>query len=125
MATSLEPIAVAGRPPAPVGEQPAEVLPEASVPAPQRIFSESPGRSAWVEIDLRKLRRNFELINRDKPAGVQVLSVVKDEGYGHGALPVARTALECGAKFFALSTVQEALCLRDRGIQAKLLLLGD
>jgi alanine racemase len=88
-------------------------------------FSRSPERPAWLEIDLRKLRLNFELINRDKPAGVHVLSVVKDEGYGHGALPVAHTALECGARFLALSTLEEALCLRDRGIGAKLMLLGD
>jgi alanine racemase len=93
--------------------------------SPKPVFAQSPGRPAWLEIDLRKLRRNFELINRDKPAGVQVLSVVKDEGYGHGALPVARAALDSGARFLALSTVDEALSLRDHGIQARLLLLGD
>lgn len=85
----------------------------------------SPHRPAWVEIDLRKLRRNFELIHQDKPAGLQVLAVVKDEGYGHGALSVARTALACGASFLALSTLEEAITLRDAGLQCRLLLLGD
>src|SRR5208283_1962390 len=84
-----------------------------------------PTRPAWVEIDLDRLRRNFELINQDKPGPLEVLSVVKDDGYGHGALPVARTALGCGARFLALSTVEEAMRLRDRGIGARLLLLGD
>jgi alanine racemase len=84
-----------------------------------------PLRPAWVEIDLKRLRRNFDLINQDKPADLQVLSVVKDDGYGHGALPVARTALESGASFLALSTLEEATSLRDQGVQSRLLLLGD
>jgi alanine racemase len=86
---------------------------------------EMPLRPAWVEIDLNKLRRNFELINQDKPAALQVLSVVKDDGYGHGALAVARIALEAGATFLALSTLEEALRLREQGLECRLLLLGD
>lgn len=84
-----------------------------------------PTRPAWVEIDLRKLRRNFELINRDKPPELQVMAVVKDEGYGHGALPVAQAALEAGATFLALSTLEEAVALRDQGLRCRMLLLGD
>jgi alanine racemase len=82
-------------------------------------------RPAWIEIDLNRLKQNFELITRDKPAGLQLLSVVKDEAYGHGALPVARAALACGASFLGLSTLEEAVGLRDRGVRARLLLLGD
>jgi alanine racemase len=82
-------------------------------------------RPAWVEINLTHLKRNFELIQRDKPSGVKVLSVVKDEGYGHGAAYVARAALESGASFLALSTVEEAVSLREQGIRARMLLLGD
>jgi alanine racemase len=104
-----------------------------SPPSPELSGSETVGqalsdslpRPAWVEIDLGRLKRNFELINRDKPPGLQILSVVKDEAYGHGALPVARTALASGASFLALSTLEEAVALRDRGIRARLLLLGD
>src|SRR5512143_3774933 len=65
-----------------------------------------PLRPAWVEIDLARLRRNFELIAEDKPRDLRVLSVVKDEGYGHGALAVARAALNSGAGFLALSTLE-------------------
>jgi alanine racemase len=82
-------------------------------------------RPAWIEIDLNRLRRNFELINQHKPSQLEVLSVVKDEAYGHGALPAARVALACGARFLALSTIEEAMRLRDAGIRARLLLLGD
>jgi alanine racemase len=84
-----------------------------------------PPRPAWIEIDLQQLRLNFELINRDKPDGVQLLSVLKDEAYGHGALQLARVALESGARFLGLSTLEEAMALRDRGIKAPVLLLGD
>ncbi len=82
-------------------------------------------RPAWIEIDLAQLRRNFQLITQDKPSDVQLLSVVKDSGYGHGAVEVGKAALAAGARFLALSTVEEAVLLRDQGITAPLLLLGD
>jgi alanine racemase len=86
---------------------------------------ELPPRSAWVEIDLQRLKRNFELINQDKPRGLRLLSVVKDEAYGHGAWPVARVAVACDVSFLALSTLEEALALRERGLRTRILLLGD
>src|SRR6266850_3091616 len=88
-------------------------------------LSDTPPRPAWIEIDLKHLRRNFDLINQNKPTGLRVLSVVKDEAYGHGAFAVARTALECGTSFLGLSTLQEAIALRERGIQSRMLLMGD
>jgi alanine racemase len=84
-----------------------------------------PLRPAWVEIDLVRLRHNLQLIRRDLPRNVQLLAVVKDEAYGHGALDVARIALEEGAWGFGLSTLEEAVALRDAGITAPLLLLGE
>ena len=84
-----------------------------------------PLRPAWVEIDLARLRRNLQLIRRDLPRNVQLLAVVKDEAYGHGALDVARIAVEEGAWGFGLSTLEEAMSLREAGIAAPLLLLGE
>ena len=84
-----------------------------------------PLRPAWVEIDLARLRRNLQLIRRDLPQNVRLLAVTKDEAYGHGALDVARIALEEGAWGFGLSTLEEAMALRDAGITAPLLLLGE
>src|SRR5665213_2686885 len=84
-----------------------------------------PLRPAWTEIDLGKLRRNLQLIRRDLPQAVKLLAVVKDEAYGHGALDVARVAVEEGAWGFGLSTLEEAMTLRDAGIIAPLLLLGE
>ena len=84
-----------------------------------------PLRPAWTEIDLGKLRRNLQIIRRDLPSRVNLLAVVKDEAYGHGALEVARVALEEGAWGCGLSTLEEAMVLRDGGITAPLLLFGE
>jgi alanine racemase len=84
-----------------------------------------PLRPAWTEIDLGKLRRNLQLIRADLPKHVKLLAVVKDEAYGHGALDVARIALEEGAWGFGLSNLEEGLSLRDAGIKAPLILLGE
>ena len=82
-------------------------------------------RSAWVEIDLRQFKRNYELILQDKPKELQIAAVIKDEAYGHGAQEAARIAIKSGINFLALGTVEEAMALRDRGIKARLLVLGD
>ena len=94
--------------------------------APARSWKDSlPHRPAWIEIDLARLRRNYQLINQDKPKSLKVLSVVKDEAYGHGALRVAKTVLASGASFLALATLEEAMRLRDHGLRARMLLLGE
>jgi alanine racemase len=84
-----------------------------------------PLRPAWVEVDLAQLRRNLQIIRGELPNGVSLLAVVKDEAYGHGAPGVARIAMEEGAWGLGLSTLEEALALRDAGIRAPLLLLGE
>ena len=109
-------------PPSPTASA-APVLPPAETSEP--ALPEALPRPAWIEIDLKRLRRNFEIVNQDKPARVTVLSVVKDQAYGHGGLAVARTALACGATFLGLSTLEEAVTLRNQGIRARMLLLGD
>jgi alanine racemase len=84
-----------------------------------------PQRPAWTEIDLGNLRCNLQIIRADLPREVKWLAVVKDEAYGHGALDVARMALAEGAWGLGLSTLEEAMQLRDAGVTAPLLLLGE
>jgi len=88
-------------------------------------YENFPQRPAWTEIDLGRLRRNLQLIRSDLPRAVKFLAVVKDEAYGHGALDIARIALQEGVWGFGLSTLEEAMILRDGGITAPLLLLGE
>lgn len=74
----------------------------------------------WVTIDHSALAHNIETIARwVKPA--QVMAVVKADGYGHGAIEVAQTAVAAGATWIGTAHVQEALTLRDAGITAPLL----
>lgn len=84
-----------------------------------------PLRPAWTEIDLGRLRGNLQLIRRDLPPHVQLMAVVKDEAYGHGALDIVRIGIEEGASCFGLSTLEEAMALREAGITAPLVLLGE
>jgi len=84
-----------------------------------------PLRSAWIEVDVARLQRNFEIINAHKPPQVRLLSVVKDAGYGHGALTVARAALRAGAVYLAVGSVQDGISLREHGIDAPILILGQ
>ena len=85
-----------GRHREPAAAAPAEIAAEAS----SRLnLTGRPPRPAWIEIDLGQLRRNFQLINQDKPHAVRLLSVVKDEAYGHGALQTARVALDWAPTF--------------------------
>jgi alanine racemase len=91
----------------------------------QPSYENFPQRPAWTEVDLGRLRGNLRRIRQDLPAAVRLLAVVKDEAYGHGALDVARIALEEGAWGLGLSTLEEATHLRDAGVTAPLLLLGE
>lgn len=84
-----------------------------------------PHRPAWIEIDLACMRRNYALLHADKPASLQVLAVVKDDAYGHGAVPVAEAALDAGVKGLAVSNLAEGAALREAGIRAPILVFGE
>jgi alanine racemase len=78
--------------------------------------------STWIEIDLEAVRNNVSLIKES--TGVDVLAIVKANAYSHGAVPVARAALEAGATWLGVARVSELLELRSGGISAPVLMLG-
>jgi alanine racemase len=81
-------------------------------------------RPAWADIDVDALRHNASLLVRlAHPAAL--CAVVKADGYGHGAVPVARAALEGGAQWLAVALVEEGVSLREAGIDAPILLLSE
>ncbi len=82
-------------------------------------------RPAWIEIDLQQLATNFDLINCDKADALDLLAMVKDQAYGHGAYRCAEIALEKGVKMLGVVTLSEAVELRDKGITAPILLFGE
>ena len=75
-----------------------------------------------VKIDLDILERNFDAV-REK-AGVPVRAVVKADAYGHGAIQVARL-LQDKCAFFGVSSIHEALELRQAGLTTPILILGQ
>lgn len=80
-------------------------------------------RPTWVEISMGKLRRNFARI-RELAGRRKVMAVIKADAYGHGAVAVAKCLAECGVDWFGTATVEEAMELRQAGIQQPVLLLG-
>src|SRR5437870_10764483 len=81
-------------------------------------------RPVWAEIDLDAVRANVEVL-RATSAPAQLLAVVKAQGYGHGAVPVARAAVEAGASGLGVALVEEGIELRAAGIDAPVLVLSE
>jgi len=79
-------------------------------------------RPTFVEVDLDAVRHNVRLL---KPERAELLAVVKADGYGHGDAPVARAALQAGATRLGVALVEEGLGLRERGIEAPILVLSE
>ncbi len=79
---------------------------------------------AWVEIDLGALAHNVKQLRQLLSANTQLMAVVKADAYGHGAVTVAKTALQSGASWLGVATVPEGIELREAGIKAPILLLG-
>jgi alanine racemase len=78
--------------------------------------------SNWVEIDLAAVEENVRLIH--KKTNLHIMAVVKANGYGHGAVQVARAAQRAGASWFGVARLEEALELRRAGLDHPVLLLG-
>lgn len=79
----------------------------------------------WAEVDVGAVRRNAQALRRLLSPGTELLAVVKADGYGHGAIPVARAALEGGASWLGVARVHEGEALRAAGITAPILLLAE
>lgn len=78
-------------------------------------------RPLVAHIDLDALRHNYQLACRCAPQSRSV-AVIKADAYGHGALACAR-ALETDVPAFAVACIEEALSLREGGINAPIVLL--
>lgn len=79
-------------------------------------------RATRVEVDLAAIRDNVRAI---KPAGSELMAVVKANAYGHGDIEVSRAALEAGATWLGVALVEEGVRLRDAGITVPVLMLSE
>ena len=78
---------------------------------------------ALARVNLAAIERNVARLRRELSDG-GLCAVVKADGYGHGAIPVARAALAGGAGWLAVVTVEEAAELRAGGIDGPVLVMG-
>jgi alanine racemase len=81
-------------------------------------------RPTLAEVDLAAIRHNVQLLAA-VAAPARLCAVVKADGYGHGAVPVARAALEAGASWLAVAMVEEGVLLREAGIAGPVLILSE
>lgn len=83
-----------------------------------------PSRPTWVEIDLDAIAGNTRRLKEIVGPDVELMAVLKADAYGHGAVKVARTALNNGASMLGVASLNEATAIRDAGIIAPVLILG-
>ena len=78
----------------------------------------------WAEIDINAAEKNFKIIKSKLCGNVKLCCVVKANAYGHGAVYLSKLYESLGADFFAVSNIEEAMQLRNNGIQTPILILG-
>ncbi len=82
-------------------------------------------RPCWLEVHEGALRANWRALRSQLAPDVQMLAVVKANGYGLGILSVAKVAVEEGAAYLGVSSVEEGIQLRKAGFQVPVLILGS
>lgn len=81
-------------------------------------------RPAWVKINLNNIRNNYQEVRDYLPRDCKMIAVVKAEAYGHGAVEVSRVLEAEGADILGVAISDEALSLREAGIQTPIMVFG-
>jgi len=90
-----------------------------AVPAEARVAT----RPTWAEVSLGRLRTNFQSLQRHVGKDVTVCTVVKADAYGHGAVECSLALQKEGATWLGVTSLDEAIPLRNAGIQTRILLM--
>ncbi len=80
-------------------------------------------RPTWAEVSLSALRQNFRTVQKHVGSAVTVCAVVKADAYGHGAVECSHALEAEGAKWLGVTSLDEAIPLRDAGVRANILLM--
>jgi len=80
-------------------------------------------RPTWAEVSLSALRQNFRTVQKHVGASVTVCAVVKADAYGHGAVECSRALEAEGARWLGVTSLDEAIPVREAGIQSNILLM--
>lgn len=95
----------------------------AKVATTAEILSRAATRPTWADVSLATLRQNFRTVQKHVGAAVTVCAVVKADAYGHGAVECSRALEGEGAKWLGVTSLDEAIPLREAGIQSNVLLM--
>jgi alanine racemase len=87
------------------------------------ILSRVATRPTWADVSLTALRQNFRTVQKHVGANVTVCAVVKADAYGHGAVECARALDAEGARWLGVTSLDEAIPLREAGIRSRILLM--
>jgi len=87
------------------------------------ILSRVATRPTWAEVSLTTLRQNFRTVQKHVGPNVTVCAVVKADAYGHGATECSRALEAEGAKWLGVTSLDEAIPLREAGIRSNILLM--
>ncbi|MEG0813807.1 MAG: alanine racemase, partial [Clostridium sp.] len=85
---------------------------------------EEPYTRIYAEINLDHVVKNVKAMAANLPKGIKIIGVVKTDGYGHGAVPIAK-AIHPFVWGYATATLEEAIILRQHGIVKPILVLGS
>jgi alanine racemase len=91
--------------------------------ATAEILKRTATRPTWAQVSLENLRYNFGVVQRHIGAGITVCAVVKADAYGHGATECARALEEEGAHWLGVTSLDEAIPLREAGVRTRILLM--
>ena len=80
-------------------------------------------RPTWAEVSLSALRENYRTVAEYVGDGVTVCAVVKADAYGHGAVECALALEQVGATWLGVTSLDEAIPLREEGIATRILLM--
>ena len=78
---------------------------------------------AWAEIDYDAIAHNVNEVKK-LVGNTKIMGIVKANAYGHGDVECAKALAKCGVDFFGVSSIDEALNLRNGGINENILILG-
>jgi alanine racemase len=112
-----------GSSPSVTGDRPAYPAIIAEVATTAEILSRTATRPTWAEVSLLALRQNFRTVQKHVGANVTICAVVKADAYGHGALECSRALEAEGARWLGVTSLDEAIPLREGGIRANILLM--
>ena len=82
-------------------------------------------KRVYAKVNLDNIKKNIDAIRERLPENTDITGIVKADAYGHGATKITEFLCELGINRFGVATMQEALDLRNDGVTAPILILGE